>query len=96
MAQSNVNNPELSKQKILDHIVDVNDKSVSIISHCYDAGSSLIHDGAVVRIVSGLDTAVAVAEGELLSADTDVTIAQASMSSYKFGDKVVYSSEAYE
>ena len=96
MAQSHTANPQLSNDKLAKEIGNIYDKSVSLLSLCLQADPALVHDGKVVSVSSRIDTAVAVAEGDPISTDTDMSVVQTDMIGTKSRNHVILSNEILE
>ena len=94
MAQSLSQNPQVAHaEKLVADILDANSKYDSLISLVHQAGPDRVHNGAAIRVDQALDKAVAVAEGEPLSANTSVVYSLADLLPHKFGNLVNYSRE---
>ncbi len=94
MAQSNTSNPQVSPAELLVRdILDINDKSNSLLDLCYQADSSRVRNGAAVRIASPLSKAVPVLEGAELTADAEMEFSLAEMTQHKFGNRVSYTTQ---
>ncbi|MDB4770922.1 hypothetical protein OAG60_02480, partial [bacterium] len=82
-----------SAENLVSDILSINDASQSLKTLCHQVGPSAVNNGAVARIATPLATALSVAEGAALLADTELSFAIADLLPHKYGNKVSYSTE---
>ncbi|MDB4634657.1 hypothetical protein OAG76_04545 [Rubripirellula sp.] len=94
MALSHTSTTALSSaENLVKDILSINDASQSLKSLCHQVGPDSVNNGSVARIATPLATALSVAEGAALLADTELTFSIADMLPHKYGNKVSYSTE---
>ncbi len=86
----------ISSEELVAEILDTNNKYQSLLDFAHNVGNSYTSNGKVARISQPKETAVAVNEGDALSADSDIKYALVNFSNYKFGNISQMSREWYE
>ncbi len=97
MAQSRPNNPQvIQSQRLVDVILDIEDKSPSLLSQCLQVSVEHLSNGVAVSVASQMLDAVEVAEGDPVGQETDVTVSRALMAETKSRNSVACTTEILE